>query len=235
MDKPSRRRNLATRTRAIYGVALVLVALLIVSAVAGIYYYSEYNQETQSKSQYVSELVSETSQYNRLASTYNSSLSLVNKTLSLLVGTLAVVNTSLPIYEQASTELSQLWNQYLSLKPATGSLYSADILVDFGNGTRSWYNGTQVQPGWNVYITTVVLTNGNLQAQWYPEYQEHLVSGIDGVSNTKSLYWWLWTYNGTASWQLAQVGADELPVYNGSMFAWTFCGMNSSYAPTCTP
>lgn len=221
--------------KANYGIALTLVALLIISTTAGIYYYYEYGQATQSKNQYVSELTTAASQYNKLAANYNSSLSLYNETFSLLVNTLAVVNTSLPIYQQASSELSQLWNQYLSLKPASSSLYTADILINFGNGTQHWYNNTKVQPGWNMYTETVVLSHGDLQAQWYPQYQEHFISGIDGVSNSNSTYWFLWTYNSTASWQVAQVGADELPIYNGSVFAWTYCGETSSYAPTCTP
>lgn len=218
-----------------YGVTLVLVALLVISVVAGIFWYYEYEQVSQSKNQYQGELTSATSQYDRLASNYNTSLSLDNKTLSLLVGAIAVVNTSLPIYDQASAELSQLWSQYLSLKPARSSLYAADVLFDFGNGTRRWYNGTQVQPGWNMYVTTVVLSGGTLQAQWYPQYHEHFVLGIDGIPNAKGVYWFLWTYNSTASWQVAQVGADLEPVYNGSVFAWTYCGENASYAPTCTP
>lgn len=222
-------------TRTIYVVAIALVALLIISATAGVYYYYEYGQATQSKNQYVGELTTAMSQYNHLAANYNSSLALYNETFSLLVGTLAVVNTSLPIYQQASGELSHLWSQYLSLKPASSSLYTADILINFGNGTQHWYNNTQVQPGWNMYIATVVLSHGDLQAQWYPQYQEHFISGIDGVSNSKSMYWFLWTYNSTASWQVAQVGADDLPVYNGSVFAWTYCGETPSYAPTCSP
>ncbi len=222
-------------TRAIYGVAVTLVALLIISATAGAYYYYEYQQAAQSKSQYVSELRTEASQYDGLASNYNSSLSLYNETFALLAGAIAVVNTSLPIYQQASSQLSQLWGRYLSLKPASNSLYAADVLIDFGNGTRLWYNGTQVQPGWNTYVETVVLTRGDLQAQWYPDYQEHLVSGIDGVSDSQTMGWFLWTYNESASWQTSPIGADLLPVYNGSVIAWTYCGETASYAPECTP
>jgi len=217
------------------GVAIMLVALLIISTVAGAYYYFEYQQVGQSKNQYVSELATSNAKYNLLASNYNSSLSLYNETFSLLVGAISVVNTSLPIYHQASVELSQLWSRYLSLKPAASSVYAADIFIDFGNGTRHWYNNTQVQPGWNMYTSMVVLTHGNLQAQWYPEYQEHFVSGFDGISNSKTMFWFLWTYNETASWQVAQVGADDLPVYNGSVFAWTYCAETPSFVPTCTP
>jgi hypothetical protein len=222
-------------TKAIYGVAITLVALLVISATAGAYYYYEYQQATRSRNQYVSELTTAESQYNGLASNYNSSLSLYNETFALLVRTIAVVNTSLPIYQEASSQLSQLWGRYLSLKPPSSSLYTADILVDFGNGTRLWYNDTRVQPGWNMYVETVVLSRGDLQAQWYPEFQEHLVSGIDGVSDSQTKGWFLWTYNETASWQTSQLGADLLPVYNGSVLAWTYCGETASYAPECTP
>lgn len=222
-------------TRTVYGVAVTLVALLTISVTAAAYYYYEYEQAAQAKDQYVSELKSEVSQYGGLASDYNSSLSLYNETFALLVRAIAVVNTSLPIYQQASGQLSQLWGRYLSLKPASSSLYAADVLFDFGNGTRVWHNETQVQPGWNMYVETVVLTRGDLQAQWYPDYHEHLVSGMDGVSNSQTMSWFLWTYNKTASWQASPVGADLLQVYNGSVIAWTYCGETASYAPECTP
>jgi hypothetical protein len=225
----------ALATRANYGLAVTLVALLIISATAGAYYYYEYQQAAQSKNQYVSELRTATAEYDGLASEYNSSLSLYNETFALLAGAIAVVNTSLPIYQQASSQLSQLWGRYLSLKPASSSLYAADVLIDFGNGTRLWYNGTQVQPGWDAYVETVVLSHGDLQAQWYPDYQEHLVTGIDGVSNSQTMDWFLWTYNTTTSWQTSTVGADLLPVYNGSVIAWTYCRETTSYAPECTP
>lgn len=217
------------------GVAVVLVALLVISATAGAYYYYQYAQASQARAEYVGELATATSQYDRLASGYNSSIALDNATLSLLAQAIGAMNTSLPAYQQASAQLSQLWDRYLSLKPASTSLYTADVLVDFGNGTRVWYNGTRVQPGWNLYTETVVLTNGDLQAEWYPQFQEHLVSGIDGVNASQTMSWFLWTFNSTASWQAPQLGADDLPVYNGSIFAWTYCGSSPSGAPECVP
>ena len=224
--------------KSIYGVTVGLVALLIISSTGGVYYYYEYQNATQSKNQYLDELNNATLLYDQLASNYNSSLSLYNETFSLLARVVGVVNTSLPAYQQASAELSRLWTQYLGLRPASGSLYTANVLIDFGNGTSHWYNDTRIQPGWNMYTTTVVLTHGNLQAQWYPQYQEHLVLGIDGVLNSKTQSWFLWTFdkeNQTSPWQVPSQGADDLPVYNGSVFAWTYCGETSTYEPTCTP
>lgn len=219
-----------------------LIAILIVSVAAGAYYYYEFEQASQSKNEYAGELVTATSDYDMLASDYNESLSLYNQTLSVFVTLIEPLNTSQPGYATLSSELAHLWKAYLSLKPATAATYSGDVLISFGNGTQHWYNGTQWQPGWNFYVATVLITNGNLQAQWYPPGTfgvgtpgEHFVKGIDGISNSGTQYWWLWTYNDTASWQVAPVGPDLLPVYNGSVFAWTYCGATSSFAPVCSP
>ena len=212
-----------------YGIATVLVAALIISSSFGAYYYFQYGQQSQVENHYVSDLSAASAQNNNLTSRYNSALSLSNQSLALLAQTVGVVNTSLPIYKQASAQLSGLWSSYLKLKPASAHVYSANVLLNFGNGTRLWYNNSQVQPGWNFYTETVVLTGGNMQATWYPSFGEHLVNSIDGVSGTKTSYWIVWSYNSTALWQKAPVGADEIPVYNGSVLAWTFCGA------TCKP
>lgn len=107
--------------------------------------------------------------------------------------------------------------------------YSSHILIDFGNATRIWYNDTKIEPGWNLYVVTQIITNGHINATYYPQYSSHFVTAIYNVANTKNEYWLLWTYNATASWQMAQVGADQLQVYNGSVYAWTYASCN----PTC--
>ena len=213
----------------------MLIALLIVTSSIAVYYYYQFGQETQAKNQYINEVKSINNKYDGLASNYNTILSLYNKTFSLLVRTISVVNTSEPVYQEASRELSQLWNSYQQLKPATTNSYASHILIDFGNGTRRWYNNTQTQPGWNMYIATVVITNGNVDATWYPQFGAHFVTGVGGVRNTKTNFWFLWAYNGTSSWHVAPVGADQLLVFNGSTYAWTFCAANSSFQPTCRP
>jgi hypothetical protein len=213
----------------LYGVVAVLLAGLIISSSLGAYYYYQYGQQSQIANHYVSDLSDSATQYNQMVTQYNSALGLYNQTFALLAGTVGAVNTSLPIYAQASSQLSGLWSSYLKLKPQSTHVYSADILLNFGNGTRLWYNNSQIQPGWNLFTATVVMTRGNMQATWYPTFGEHLVNAIDGLSGTKTNYWIVWTYNSTALWQKAQVGADLIPVNNGSVLAWTYCGQ------TCKP
>jgi hypothetical protein len=216
----------------LYGVVAILLAGLIISSSAGVYYYYQYGREAQNANSYASQAAAANSQYNQLVSQYDSALSLYNQTLSLLAGTAGAMNTSLPIYAQASAQLPRLWNSYLNLKPQSAHVYTANILIDFGNGTLRWHNNTRVQPGWNLYTTTLVLTNGNMHATWYPSFGEHLVTSIFGVANSKTSYWTLWTYNATASWKLSGVGADLVPVQNGSVYGWSYCAES---ATTCNP
>jgi hypothetical protein len=155
-----------SKSRTLYGVIVVLVALLvIVSSIAGLYFV-QYNQEVSANSTYIQQL------------------------------------------------------------KGANVKYLSYILFDYGNGTRSWYNNTRLQPETNLYVATQIITNGNVNATYYPQYSSHFVTAIFNLGNTKSLYWLLWTYNRTASWQEAQLGPDALQAYNGSVYAWIYCGSN---------
>jgi hypothetical protein len=123
------------------------------------------------------------------------------------------------------------------LRTVKGITYSTSVLFDFGNGSKVWFNNTRVPIGWNLYNATIYLTHGRLNATYYSQYGEHFVTGIEGIQNNQAKSWLIWTYNSTSSWQQAQVGADQLGIYNSSVYAWTFCGTGPapSYTPLCTP
>ncbi|MEM0075242.1 MAG: hypothetical protein QXG05_03975 [Nitrososphaerota archaeon] len=219
--------------RQVYSIISVLVALIIIiSSLAALYYY-DYSQVSSLNASNIQQLKTFESKYSSLAGRYNSLLSYYNDSLYYLSLAISQLNTSSTAYIQASQNLTQLWSIYKHLIPASNQLPTTDIKIEFSNGTYQWYNIT-VQPGWNLYIATLVATNGSLQATWYPEYGEHFVTGILGVQNTNSEYWFLWVYQ-NASWQIAQVGADDLPANNGTVYAWTFCTANAEFMPTCTP
>ncbi len=123
-------------------------------------------------------------------------------------------------YNQAQSENQRYAQQLRQLNVK----YFSNVLIDYGNGTRTWFNNTKVDPGWNLYVVTQIITNGHINATYYPQYGAHFITAIYSVANTKSKYWLLWTYNATASWQMAHSGSDQLKMYNGSVYAWSFCG-----------
>lgn len=219
----------------LYGVAVVATALILLSATFGGYYYLQFSKASSNNDALTSELDAANANYTRLAANYNRVLQLYNETISLLSHSLAVMNTSDPAYQQASARLASLWQAYQELRPASASLLTNSVLFDYGNGTMVWYNDTAMQPGWNMYIETLVLSGGQLTATWYPQFGEHFVSGIGGVSDNQTMSWFLWTYTKSNSWQAAQVGADLVQATSGSVYAWTYCGEDQNYNPTCQP
>jgi hypothetical protein len=229
---------------AFYGVVVLFLALLIISSSMALYYYGEGLQTSSQNQKYVEELDTALASYRSLSAKYNASLSDYNATLSLLAGAVANLNTTAPAYRNASLELSSLWNAYQQLASFSGRrvlAYEVNMLLDFGNGTSRWYNDSAAQPGWNGYVTTLVLLKGNVQAVWYPAGSfgpgtegEHFVTGLDGVSQTSSAYWGIWQFSG-GNWSYLETGADLMEIHNGTTFAWALCSLDASYHPTCTP
>ncbi len=220
-----------------YGVVATFVALLLVTSTFAVLYYNNYQQSASQNQTYAGELGSALASYNRLSGSFNSSLEDYNTTLSLLATAVANLNTSTPAYRNASAALTSLWSKYEQLATVGGRkalVYEARLLVDFGNGTRKWYNETSVQPGWNGYLASLVLLNGNMQGIWYPQYGEHLVTGVEGVAQGASTSWFVWEFSG-GTWTPSQTGADLIQMNNGTTIAWTLCGYDSNFNPTCTP
>jgi hypothetical protein len=220
-----------------YGIVVTFVALLLISSFLALTYYNEYQQGMAQNQRSVQELNTALASYRSLSGSFNSSLSDYNMTLSLLATAVANMNTSTPAYHDASVALSSLWDSYQSLASGSGRrglVFGVHMLVDYGNGTRRWFNDTSAQPGWNGYIVTLVLLNGRVQATWYPQYGEHLITGLGGVPQSKTTSWFLWSFAG-GKWTSSQVGVDQLPIDNGTSFAWTLCSYDANFNPSCTP
>ncbi len=148
--------------------------------------------------------------------------------IALLVAVVVIVSSVAGFYFYQNSQTESANQAYARQLRQLNVQYTSAVLIDYGNGTKTWYNDTKVEPGWNLYVLTQIITNGHLNATYYPQYGSHFVTAIYNVANTKNEYWLLWTYNSTSSWQMPQVGADQLQIYNGSVYAWTFCGSNCS-------
>jgi hypothetical protein len=222
---------------AFYGVVVVLVALLLITSSFAAIYYNDYRQAVSADLKHQTELSTALASYNSLLAVYNVSLDGYNQTLSLLANAVSNLNTSTPAYRTAAADLASLWTTYQSLSRGNGNrplVYSVSLLVDYGNGTSRWYNGSTIQPGWNGYIASLVVLDGDVQATWYPQYGEHLVTGMNGANQTTTESWFVWEFN-NGNWTPSETGSDQLQVDNGTVLAWTLCSYDSSFNPTCAP
>ncbi|HUI86228.1 MAG TPA: hypothetical protein VLY21_03645 [Nitrososphaerales archaeon] len=217
----------------------VFVALLLLVSLAAGYFYLAAGQEASASHNYANELNESLADNRALGGTLTSALQEYNASLVYLAQVVSNMNTTSTAYQNASRELPTLWHEYLVLVRAGQAkveTYSVDMLVDYGNGTSRWTNDTVVQPGWNVYTATIVALPGKVQSTWYPYLTggEDFVDSINGVGYTATTSWFLWTEE-AGSWQLASTGANLIPAYNGTVYAWTLCGFDQNYQPTCSP
>ncbi len=220
-----------------YGTVAVFIALLIITSSLTLYYYGEDQQSTSQNQKYVGELSVALASYRSLSGSFNASLADYGTALNLLSSAVANLNTSTPAYRNASVALSSLWSSYQQLSSLSGKkalVYGVHLLIDFGNGTRKWHNNTSIEPGWSGYVATLVLLKGNLQATWYPQYGEHFVTAVGGVAQNSTTSWFFWDSSG-GNWTLAPSGADGQVVVNGTSIAWTLCGYDVNFNPTCSP
>jgi len=98
------------------------------------------------------------------------------------------------------------------------------IGLDYGNGTISWHNDTYVPISVSVLNGTRLVAN--VTADYYPSFNEYLVSGINGVNNTvtsptsgQSWVYSIWE-NGTSISPM--VGADQYTMKYGDILVWSF-------------
>lgn len=113
------------------------------------------------------------------------------------------------------------------------SLVGTNTLINYGNGTMQWYNETAIPSSWNAYTLTMYLAKCNVQAKFYgPPLNEHLVTGINGVSNHGSFSWSIWVFcQHTNAWAYSQVGVDLIALTNGQTLGWAYGASSSSNNP----
>ena len=104
------------------------------------------------------------------------------------------------------------------------NVVETNTLINYGNGTVTWYNMTNVPATWNFYQLTFYLANGNVDAQCYGlPYNEHYVTAINNVSNQRPFYWTVWIYcQSQNAWSTSPVGVDLIRLSNGQTLAWSY-------------
>ena len=101
-----------------------------------------------------------------------------------------------------------------------------NVLINYGNGTNIWYNETNIVAGTTFYNLTLAITHGNVESVYYPLYNSHYITGINGVYNNNdrircSVCWILWNYcKGDNAWASSLLGADLIKLENGDTYAW---------------
>ncbi|MFQ6085934.1 MAG: hypothetical protein ACE5OY_06705 [Candidatus Bathyarchaeia archaeon] len=96
-----------------------------------------------------------------------------------------------------------------------------NLCIDYGNGSRTWYNETLVPMGCNLLTATKEVAD--VESTFWPEYMASFVDSINGVANNATHYW-MWSYwdEGSGTWAHGQVGADLYPLSPGHRALWRY-------------
>jgi hypothetical protein len=123
--------------------------------------------------------------------------------------------------------LSALREQQLSVSEA--ATLTANIEIDYGNGTVEWHNETNISAGSALFELTQELATIKYSFYAFNEPGHVLVDSINNVKTyTDSSYaWgysWIWYYwsNNGRKWVSGPTGCDAWFIENGGIYKWNY-------------
>lgn len=152
--------------------------------------------------------------------------------LAMLVWAISGTATAGYYFTQYTTyqnEYRNLAKEFNSLSGAMGNLSDvmetvslrADILVNYGNGTRVWHNNTALPVGSTAF--TAILAVEDTRYLDYGGDLGILVTSIGGLANTTTCGWSYW-YRDTekSEWVLPLYSCAKYILHRGDMIAFTY-------------
>ncbi len=94
-----------------------------------------------------------------------------------------------------------------------------DIAVDYGNGTRTWFNDTIVPIGSTVFNATQKIA----LAEPSPQYGDSFIVSINGAREkpSQNMYWLWWLWDETQQkWLLGPTANNEYTINDGQVIIW---------------
>lgn len=139
-------------------------------------------------------------------------------TSSLVLASALVLTSALTVYYNAQYVAAE--KRYTdTLSSLNDVSYKVNIMINYGNGTKTWYNQTIIPVGWSLFNATSKATGGGVEGTWYSFGV--FVTSINGVGGTESLYWLWFTWDDVENkWVSGQTGADSYIMSHDETAAW---------------
>ena len=139
--------------------------------------------------------------------------------LLVLVLAWAIVATTLTVYYY--NECSTYKRLYKSL---TGKVVVVNIGIDYGNGTRTWYNGTMLPAGSTVLTALTAVSRVEYTYGPYGAYITSINGLKERIVSKKEGFSWMWyIYNATTGkLEYGPVAADRYTLSNGDIVLWRY-------------
>ena len=109
--------------------------------------------------------------------------------------------------------------QYDLLLTKSREIIHVNLLIDYGNGTRIWYNNTAVRKGATLLDVTIRVARVNFT---FYVGMGSFVNAINNVWNKHPKYWMWWMWIKGTGWTEGPVAADKYVVSDGESLCWFY-------------
>ena len=104
---------------------------------------------------------------------------------------------------------------------AAPALIQASLLIEADESAPTWRRNIEAPKGVDGYELLETAVDGDLEADWFPEFRAHFVKAILGVAPEGSEFWGVFLWNeGNEAWEPLPVGVDLFSVKDGHVMAW---------------
>jgi hypothetical protein len=139
-------------------------------------------------------------------------------TLSLVLVSALVITSELSVHFYAQYVIAEekYTNTLLSLKDVS---YEVNLLINYNNGTKRWYNQTIVPIGYSLFNATIKITDGQVEGSW-SDFGV-FVTAINGVQGSGPEYWLWFRWDETENrWMSGATGPNSHIITQGETAAW---------------
>lgn len=121
---------------------------------------------------------------------------------------------------------------------AAPALIEASVLIEADASAPDWRRDIEAPKGVDGYELLEMAVDGDLEADWHPEFRAHFVKEILGAAPEGSEFWGVFIWNeGNGAWEPLPVGADLFSVKDGHVMAWALVEFDAEnpQTPANTP
>ena len=108
---------------------------------------------------------------------------------------------------------------------STPGAIAASVLIEADAASPQWFRDVTVPKGIDGYELLEEVAEGDIVADWYPEFRAHFVKEVLGAAPEGSEFWGVFVWNENANdkaggWEPLPVGADLFSVKDGHIMSW---------------
>jgi len=186
-------------------VAGLILVWAIVATIAAAYYYNKCEE------------------LGRMYFDASKTLGKINVKLNELVDGLmeALENATLSGAFGVSSKIEDCMDIVREMCDVAGGTIKVNIGIDYGNGSRVWFNFTEIKLGETLLDATLKVAKVDYTTYPFGVF----VNSIEGVANDpEKLMFWIWWYwdSDANQWKLGPVGCDKYVLSDGLTVIWCY-------------